>query len=182
MLKNISCAFAAFLIFGLVSVNAYGANATDTTNNRTIGGYVYSWVEWAVSFPKAIFLQVDSDIVLARADLISDIKKLRENIERTGFHLESISVGMELVPSVSLALSFDHQISDQDKEKLNTELLSGKFNILERALIDALLEAASVKIGSEDDNLILTSADVDVDIIPGITLTFEEETPVAVKN
>ena len=66
MLKNISCAFAAFLIFGLVSVNAYGANATDTTNNRTIGGYVYSWVEWAVSFPKAIFLQVDSDIVLAR--------------------------------------------------------------------------------------------------------------------
>ena len=42
MMKNISCAFAAFLIFGLVSVNAYGANATDTTNNRTIGGYVYS--------------------------------------------------------------------------------------------------------------------------------------------
>jgi len=182
MLKNISCAFAAFLIFGLVSVNAHGATATDSGNNRTVGGYIYSWFEWAISIPKGFFLEVDSEIVKARAELVSDIKKLKAVIERTGFELESISVGMGFIPSVSLALSFNHEISDQEKEKLNSELQSGKFNILERALIDALLEVSSVRIGGDGDNLVLTGADVDVDIIPGITLTFEEEAPAAAKN
>lgn len=182
MPKRISWLLAAFLIFGSTFAMAGGATAAETKNNRTIGGYIYSWFEWAASIPKGLFLAADREIVTARVELVSDIQRLKAVIARTGFEFESISVGMEFIPSISLGLSFNREISDQDKEQLNAELLSGKFNILERALIDALLEAASVKIGGDGDNLVLSGADVDVDIIPGITLTFEEDGPVNPKN
>ena len=174
MLKRISRTLAAILVFGVISASPHGARAADAAKTPTIGGYVYSWLEWAISIPKGLFLEADSEIVTARAELISDIENLKAVVARTGFELESISVGMDVIPSVSLALSFNHEISDQERAQLDADLQSGQYNILERALIDALVEASSVRIGSDSDNLVLSGADVDVDIIPGITLTFEE--------
>lgn len=165
-----------FLLIALMSVDSRAANAQSNSQNRTMGGYIYSWFEWAVALPKSMILGLDAEVVEARAALISDIRQLKETVGRTGFAVESISVGMGLIPTVTLSLSFDKAISDQDREVLNAELQRGKYNILERALIDALLEASSVKIGGANDNLTLTGADVDIDIIPSVTLTFEEET------
>lgn len=135
-----------------------------------------------MSIPRGLFLATDNEVVMAQAELVSDIQKLKATVARTGFEFESISVGMDLIPSISLGLSFNRMITDQERAQLNAEMQGDKFNILERALIDALLDAASVKIGGDGDNLVLSGADVDVDLIPSVTLTFEDDAPATVKN
>jgi hypothetical protein len=139
-----------------------------------MGGYLYSWFEWAIALPKSMILGVDADVAEARASLVGDIEKLKAMVARTGFRVETVSVEMGLIPTVSLSLDYDRAISELERAALRADLRSGKFGFLEKALLEALLDASSATIGKEGDSLTLASVDVDVDVIPKITLNFEE--------
>lgn len=158
------------------------APTAHAASNQTMGGYVYSWFEWAIALPKSMILGVDADVVEARAALVGDIERLKAMVALTGFRVETVSVAMGLIPTVSLSLAYDRTISEQEKAALRAELSSGKFGFLEKALLEALLDASSATIGKEGDNLTLASVDVDVDVIPKITLNFEEPGPAGAKD
>ncbi|WP_189992630.1 hypothetical protein [Thalassobaculum fulvum] len=166
----------------LAAPAAHAAASRPAASTQTIGGYVYSWFEWAIALPKSMILGVDADVVAARAALVGDIERLKAMVALAGFRVETVSVAMGLIPAVSLSLAYDRAISEQELAALRAELRGGKFGFLEKALLEALLDASSATIGKEGDSLSLASVDVDVDVIPTITLNFEEAGPAGAKD
>jgi len=153
---------------------AHAAATRPAASAQTMGGYVYSWFEWAIALPKSMMLGVDTDVVEARAALVGDLERLKAMVASTGFRLETVSVEMGLIPTVSLSLDYDRAISAEERAALKADLRSGRYGFLEKALLEALLDASSATIGKDEDNLVLASVDVDVDVIPRVVLNFEE--------
>ncbi len=150
---------------------ALSASASPSDTQTTISGYMYSWVSWFGGVLGYVDASIDAEIAKMRDALVDDATALESLIDRTGFSLDEVRIGMGPIPTIGLGISYERDITDEERADLIKHIeTSGDVGAVEKTLVYTLLEIADGKHAKSEGVFSLKGLDVDVDLIPGITL------------
>jgi hypothetical protein len=171
-----SIAFGAALAFILLTPLAGPAQAQAAAGAG--GGvvssaqiYAMSWVTWLGSWVSWTESEISAEATAFRNAIVKDAQGLEDLIARTGFDVAEIRVGVGLIPSVGLGVDYKRALPPEERKALIDHVEnSGEVGFIERVLVYALLDVADSEYVRANGNFALSSVDVDVDLVPGITL------------
>jgi len=172
-----SITFGVTLIFALLSAplaDLAHAQATKGSGGGIVTStqnYAMSWVTWLGSWVSWSESSISAEATAFRDAVVDDAQVLEDLIARTGFDLAEIRVGVGLIPSIALGVDYKRALTPEERKALidNVEN-SGEVGFIERLLVYALLDVADSKHVRANGNFALSSVDIDVSLVPGITL------------
>lgn len=94
----------------------------------------------------------------------------RPYIERAGYKVTRVEVSLGLSPSFVATLDFVRMLSPEEKDDLLTELTDKK---IIRPLITTLFQAASARERLTFETMAFSGLELDLSILPAVTLLFE---------
>ena len=166
-------ALAATLAVAPLS-SSVGATGVDRLHQQTWLGWAKSWVGWAGGLFGWAINTVESDLAAFRDTLINDADRIDKTVAMAGFSLDSVRIGMGLLPDIDLDLSYERTLTTAERDALFKRLdASGEFGAIESALLYALLDIVDNHQAKKDATFALSSVEISVDLIPqvGIVLT-----------
>lgn len=182
-----SAVFGATLAFALLLAPLAGsaqaqaqaqAQATKGAGGGIVAStqtYAMSWVIWLGSWVTWTESSISAEAQAFRDAVAKDAQILEDLIARTGFDLTEIRVGVGLLPSIALGVDYKRALTAEERKALIDHVEnSGEVGFIERMLIYALLDVADSEHVRENGNFALSSVDIDVGLVPGITLVLSK--------
>ncbi len=121
-----------------------------------------------VAFIKAEERLLTADIDSFKSDIRQDTRYFESLVEEAGFQLVDTAMGVSLFPSVTLTFDYDRTLTPEEKAALVKKL--EQENLVTRWIVNTLLDAVESPAAQRKDGYRLWEVDVDLDIIPNVTL------------
>ena len=146
------------------------------TPQVTVASYLYSWVTWFGGVVGWVDASINAEVSSLRDALVEDATVLEGLIDRAGFSLDEVRIGMGPIPTIALGIAYERDISAAERaELINHIKTSDAVGTIERILVYTLLDIADSKPATEGGLFSLKGLDIDVDLIPGITLILAKD-------